>query len=275
MPTLALSSWSVHRALGPIYLDLALTPGERRAETPYGAGDLALLDLPDAARAAGIADLEICHFHFPRTDAAYLAALRGRLAGAGVRLLTLLVDAGDISAADPAVRERDLSGIRGWIDVAATLGARSVRVVAGESEAKPGDAALTYSSEGLTTLAKYARERGVGILTENWRALGMPPENLLAILDATGDAVGLCADFGNYKGAGKYDALAAILPRATTVHAKAEYDAAGAMDTTDICRCLDMARAAAFSGPYVLIFSSPGDERANIARLAATVRPYC
>jgi len=279
MPTLAVSSWSVRHTLGPMYPGLAPTPTERAPNDRFGAGSLALLDLPDAARAAGIDQLDVCHFHFPRTDDAYLRAFHDRMAAAGVHLLTLLVDEGDVSAADPAARERDLAHIRQWIDIAARLGARYVRVPAGEQEAGPDDDAVRHSAEGLSALARYARERSVGLLTENWRPLAMSHDSLLAILDAADGTVGLVADFGNYKGPEKYGVLRAILPRATTIHAHAmaAWVRPGATDGGDLRRCLDLARAARFAGPYVLIYDGDGqaDEWPGIARMAAIVREYC
>lgn len=278
MPTMAVSSWSVRHSLGPMYPGLAPTPGERTADNRFGAGALTLLDLPDAARASGIDQLDICHFHFPRTDDAYLQALHDHMAAAGVRLLTLLVDEGDVSAADPAAREGDLAHIRQWIDIAARLGARYVRVPAGEREVGPDDDAVRHSAEGLSALARYARERSVGLLTENWRPLAMSHDSLLAILDAADGMVGLVADFGNYKGPEKYGVLRAILPRATTIHAHAmaAWVRPGATDGGDLRRCLDLARAAGFAGPYVLIYDGDGqaDEWPGIARMATIVREY-
>jgi sugar phosphate isomerase/epimerase len=279
MPTLAVSSWSVRHSLGPMYPGLALTRGGQPPVETFGPGALSLLDFPDAARAAGIGLLDICHFHFPRTDDAYLNEFANRLVAADVQVLTLLIDEGDISARDPAIRERDLGHIREWIDVAARIGARAVRVVAGESPADSDDAAIQRSAEGLAGLARYAQVRSVSVLTENWKALTMAPANVLAILEATDGTVGLCADFGNYRGPGKYDALQAILPRATTIHAHAtaEWVAPGATDRGDLRRCLDLARAAHFAGAYVLIFDggSATNEWPGIERMAAIVREYC
>lgn len=271
MAEIAVSSWSLHRTLGPTYHGLA-PDGERPRTLPYGEGDLTLLDLPAALAAHGIRHLEVCHFHFPRTDAAYLRDFRECLAAAGVTLTTLLIDTGDISAADPASRERDLAAIRAWIDVAAALGARRVRVVTGEGD--PSDAeAVGRSIAGLAALAAYGRARGVATITENWRRLGDAPTTLLAVLDGAGGAVGLCADFGNLAPAGKEDALRLLLPRAATVHAKAEW-ADGRVDRDDFLRCLDLAREAGFAGEYVLIFDGPQDEWAGLAELATLVRPY-
>jgi sugar phosphate isomerase/epimerase len=273
MPKLAISSWSLHRALGPTYPGLELTAGPRAAEYPYGQGTLSLLDLPAAIASRGIRDLEICHFHFPRTDHAYLRELRARLESAGVSPLTLLIDAGDISAADGTARERDLVLIRDWIDVAAALGTRQARVIAGSAQPDDKEAARR-SSAGLAALAQYAAARGVRLITENWQALTMHPETLLAILDGAGDGVGLCADFGNYTGPGKYEALRLILPRATSAHTKAYFPMPGRMDEADFRRCLDLSRQAGFAGPYVLIFESDGDEWASIEQMISVVRPY-
>ena len=123
-------------------------------------------------------------------------------------------------------------------------------------------------------LAAHGAARGVRVITENWRQLAMDPATLLAILGALEGRVGLCADFGNYRGPAKYDDLRRILPGAETIHAKAHYSEAGHMDADDFGRCLDLARELRFAGDYVLIFDGPGDERASLAQMAAMVRPY-
>ena len=273
MPTLSVSTWSLHRALGATYPALELTSGERAAAYPYGAGSMTLLDVPAVAAALGIPKLEIVHFHFPRTDAAYLAELRGRLDAAGVALATLLLDAGDITAADAAARARDVARLKDWIDIAAALGARRVRVIAGDA-APDDDSAVARSVAGLAELAEYAAGCGVRVITENWRQLALAPAALVTILDALGGRVGLCADFGNYRGTGKYDDLRLIVPRAETIHAKANYPAAEQPDAADFHRCLDLVRATGFAGEYVLIFDGPGDERASLQQLAELVQPY-
>jgi len=97
---------------------------------------------------------------------------------------------------------------------------------------------------------------------------------LLAILDGVGGALGLCADVGNYRGPTRDADLRAILPRAVTVHAKADWRGPGAVDAASFQRRLDLTREAGFAGAYVLIFDDPGDERASLLQLADLVRPY-
>lgn len=275
MTTLGISTWSIRRLLGPTYPGLDPDAPERPADTSFGPGALNLLDLPTALQAHGYATLDLCHFHLPRTDDAYLAALRARLAEAGITLLTFLVDDGDISAADPVTRARDVAATQAWIERAARLGARYVRVAAGASEAKPDDPAIGYSAASLLALARHARAQGVDLLTETWQPLALPPENVRAILAATRGEVGLCADFNNYQhypADAKYAALRAVLPGASTIHAGGQLTAAGQLDEADFRHCLTLAQEAAFTGPYVLIFSGPGDEWAGLAQLAGLVR---
>ncbi|GAC1429054.1 MAG: hypothetical protein NVSMB65_02370 [Chloroflexota bacterium] len=273
MTALAVSSWSLHKALGTTYPGLD-PHAPRDAQPTYGAGTLNLLDAPAALAAAGIPNMEICHFHLPRTDHAYLADLRRRFEEAGVHLLTLLVDAGDLTAPDPAERAADLRRIRDWIDVAAEVGAQRVRVIAGDADPDARGSAVRASIAGLGTLASYARSRGVEVITENWHALALDVPSLLAILDGLEGAVGLCADFGNFRGDDRFARLQAILPRATSIHAKADFAEDGAMDEAGYRRCLDLSRAAGFTGAYVLSFEGPGDEMSGLSRMAGVVRSY-
>jgi len=272
MPDLALSTWSLHRALGPTYPGLDPHTGDRPANRPYGDGTILLQDVPAVASDLGLQAVEICHFHLARTDQAYLDDIRARLDAAGIRLLTLLVDEGDVTAPDPKARRRDQEHIRAWIDIAATLGAERVRVVAGESA--PSTEAVRWSTDALRELAEYGRTRSVRVVTENWRTLSLDVHALTAILDGADGTVGLCADFGNWSAPAKYDDLRTILPRASSIHAKAEFSAPGAMDEADFGRCLDLARAANFAGTYVLIFDGPGDEVSSLRQMAEFVQPY-
>jgi hypothetical protein len=269
-PRLSVSTWSLHRALGrPDFYGPA--EGERIPAGSHGRGAMSLLELPAKIAAFGIHTLELCHFHLPSRDPGYLAELRAALEGSGVQLFQLLVDAGDVT--DPANADRDLAWIRGWLPVAAALGAERARVIAGKAE--PSEAALDRSYAALSTLAGEASVSGVCLTTENWFALLSRPEVVLGLLDRLEGQVGLCLDFGNWGGPGKYEDLAAIAPRAESCHAKAHFSAPDLVDADDFVRCLEITRAAAFSGPYTLIYDGPGDDEfAGLARERELAAPF-
>lgn len=289
MPRISTSSWSLHRSLGkPDSRD----PNGPPADGPAPGAQLSLLELPGRLAAAGIGTMEICHFHFPSTDPDYLAELKAAAQDADVELFSVLVDAGDITHSDPVQLEKELAWIRGWLDVASAIGASHSRVIAGYApiERNGGDLRahplIQQSAANLRALSAYGRERGVQVITENFRSTAERADQLLAILELCEGAVGTCADFGNFpstgsgqgKGPDKYDELAAIAPQAVSAHAKALYDGEGYPERAEMERCLGLMAAASFDGPISLIFDTPfhrgENEWDNLAGLREIVLPY-
>jgi len=235
-------------------------------------GGLPLAELPAQLAAHGIGVLELCHFHLPSTRPEDLEQLRAALAAAGVELYSLLIDAGDLTAPDSERRAADREFIRHWIGVAAELGARQVRIDAGLQP--PSPAVVDQSAQELAALAREAAGRGLRTITENWHATSQDPAALLTILDRCEGLVGLCADTGNAEAtADKYDTLARILPRASSVHFKARADSAGAYDTADLRRCIGLIDEARFDGIITLIYGGKHNEWAEIERLRAALQP--
>jgi hypothetical protein len=190
---------------------------------------------------------------------------------AGVEPFTLLIDAGDVT--DPIFGERDLAWISGWIEDAAELGVERARVIAGKSQ--PSTETVAASIHGLRLLADRAEAVGVRLTTENWLALMASPAQVLPVLDALEARLGLCVDFGNWRGASKYDDLAELMPRAESFHAKCHFGEDGSMDREDYVRCLELARKATLAGPYTLIYDGPNaDEWAGLDAERAVVTPY-
>ncbi len=274
MPFLSLTSWSLHRNLGPLRMTRwdAETKRHVTEELPQPE-TLSLLDLPAAAAAKGFQALEICHFHFPSTEPDYLIRLRKAFQEAGILFYSLLIDYGDITSSDESRRSADIRFIESWIDVAAQAGAERVRIIAGN--ANPDDReAMSRSVEALNHLAGYAGSKGVRVVTENFHKFASTAENCLQLLKACEDRIGLTADYGNFALPGKYDALAAVLPRAESVHAKAHYDDNGFPDTDEFRRCLDLAREARYEGPFTLVYDGPGDQWAGIERIRKIAEDY-
>ncbi|TLS53966.1 sugar phosphate isomerase/epimerase [Paenibacillus antri] len=270
----SLTTWSLHRNLGPLRWTRWDGAGAKHyTETQEQPELLSLPELPAALAEKGYEAANVCHFHIPDVGEEYARRLRGSFETAGVRLFTLLLDYGDISSADDVRREADLAWLKRWIDFAAAAGAERVRVVAGESA--PDDArALERSAEGLRELCDYAEPRGVRVVTENFRPLTSTADNCLALLEACGDRLGLIADFGNFGGPGKLEELSRIAPRAEEIHAKAKTDAEGFPDADELRSCLDLVRDADFAGPITLVYDGPGDMWAGIERVRSIVAPY-
>ena len=268
MPNISVSTWSLHRQLGRAWYVPTTNGLQNRSDQ---TDRVELMAVPALVASQGIHQLEVCHFHFPSVDVGYLNEFRSELERHGVTFYSLLIDTGDITHPNETQREEDLNLIRHWIDVAGKCGALQARVIAGDAEAS--EEAIALSAQNLGILATYAKARGVEVSTENFKKLTQRATPLLEILNRCASELALCADFGNFKGETKYDDLAAILPRATTVHAKGNY-VNGALDKTDFGQCMKLATAANFEGPYVLIFSDDGEEWPYLQALRNDIQTY-
>lgn len=230
----SISTWSMRESLGPlrwtVWNEEAKRQEIREEAKPQ---ELELADLPEEARQNGLGYLEVCHFQFPSTDEAYLLKLKDSFEKAGVGFLTLLVDYGDISSPDEVRRDSDIAYLRGWIDVAAKAGAQAVRIVAGEQPA--GDAAaIERSCSALRQLAQYGAERGVRVVTENFRPLTSTVSSWGSVLDQAGGTVPTIIDFGNFQAEEKAEGVAYGAAKAHSIHAKPDYHADGSVDTEDL-----------------------------------------
>lgn len=274
MPYLSTSTWSLHRHLGPLrWTEWDSVNKTHRVKVQPQPETLNLYELPAVLASKGYSAVDICHFHFPSTEPEDLLRLRQACADAGIRFHTLLLDYGDLSSADEARVQADAQYARDWIDIAAQAGAERIRIIAGD--AAPEDrSALERSYRHLYALIEYAKERGVQIVTENFRPLTSTAENCLHLLESSRGQLGMVADFGNFSGTGKYEQLAAILPYSGSVHAKAHYDEQGLPDADEYRRCLDLLPAANFDGAIALIYDGPGDMWEGLDRIQAIVEPY-
>ncbi|AFC33248.1 xylose isomerase domain-containing protein [Paenibacillus mucilaginosus 3016] len=274
MSYLSVSTWSLHRLLGPLrWTQWDAETGTHVTLEQEQPEVLSLLELPREAAGRGYAALEVCHFHFPATDPAYLGRLREAFAAAGISFDTLLLDYGDLTSGDERRRAADVEFIRRWIGYASLAGAKQIRVVAGE--AQPDDEeALRLSAGTLASLAAYASEHGVRVVTENFKPLTSTADSCLKLRSLAGEQVGFITDFGNFKSPAKYEELAAAIPGSVSVHAKANYDENGFPDEEEYLRCLEQVRAAGYNGAVVLIYDGPGDMWEGLERIRKIVEPY-
>lgn len=259
MPTdnlsrLSVSSYSLHRTLGAMYRDVPGDDGSRPCVRPEGV--LTLLELPTAVAAQGYHTLEISHPHLPSREPAYLNELRTAIAEAGVTLLSVLVEAGDLT--DPVHGGRDRKWMEGWIETAGLLGAQRARLIAGHAPSTPET--LQRSHDALRVLAQHGRDHGLRVTTENWFDLLATPAAVCTLLDGLEGEVGFNLDFGNWEGTTKYADLAAVYPYAETCHAKCAFATEYVPDAEDYGKCLDLARQSGFSGPYTLIYDASGPD---------------
>ncbi|WP_239617770.1 sugar phosphate isomerase/epimerase family protein [Cohnella mopanensis] len=274
MSYLSISTWSLHRLLGPLrwtYWDAET--GTHRTHVQDQPQTHTLLELPEQAARRGYRAIEVCHFHFPETDESYLKQLRQSFADADVSFDTLLLDYGDLTTADETRRSVDLQLYREWIDIASLCGAKQIRLIAGE--AAPTDVqAIRQSAMALSELNEYAATRNVQVITENFKELTSTGASCLQLLGETGSFMRMITDFGNFHGEDKYGEIASTTPYSVSIHAKAAYDESGNPDETEFTRCLEAVKSTGYDSAYVLIYDGPGDMWEGLERIKRIVEPY-
>lgn len=262
----SVNTWSLEQYLGPLR---EAQWDEARREPVITMEDrpvmFPLLELPARLREQGFTAAEVSYAQFPERTELYLNDLRGAFAASGVTLTSLLIDYGDLSAADEVRREADFAWCKGWIDTAAQAGAKRVRIRGGDAE--PADeAALRRSAEAMLRLEAYAAQAGIRVVTENLGKLLSTADSCLQFLDLCGGRIGFTADFGNF-GKDKHAQLARVLPYAETVHAKPDLKKEGGIDTDDFNRCLQLCIDQGFRGVYSFTYLGEGEPWSHLAEL--------
>jgi len=274
MSYLSLSTWSLHRNLGPLHWTIWDNEQKKHKIQVESQPEITtLLELPAILASKGFKAIEICHFHFPSTDSDYLKKLRSACDEADITFNTLLLDYGDITSDDEERRNADLNYIKQWIDIAGDAGAKQIRIIAGDAHPENKEA-LAHSSELLNVLVEYAKNLGVRIITENFHSLTSTSDNCIQLVKNSNEELGLIADFGNFKGKTKYEEIAKILPYSQSVHAKPDMDSEGIPDEEEFRKCLDLLTAAKYNGPINIIYDGPGDMWEGIERVKRIIEFY-
>ena len=214
----------------------------------------------------GIGAVEVCQMHIPAPDARRLDALAAGLASAGVKIVNMPIDVGDISQADESKRNHDLKLIEVWMDAAAYLGSPAARVNSGSGD-------LPTAVESFRRLAEYGQKIGVKILLENHGGLSADLDNVRKLLDEMDGGFGTSPDFGNFPEQVRYEGLELMAPRAEVVHAKTyDFDSAGEFNDFDFPRCLRIFQDSGFDGPLSIEFEGKGDQPDGVRRIVELIR---
>jgi sugar phosphate isomerase/epimerase len=277
---ICISSYSLGQLLGPIRLTRRGEDGKKVPLT-WGQGEptLTLLELPARIKAnLGLDAIEICQFHVPEKTAGYLDRLRSALDDAGMSVVNMPIDVGNIADLNDAYREEDLSEIEEWIVAAARLGSQMVRVNAG-SPLGGTDVPVEVTVDSLHRLARFADSQGVRLLIENHGGRSSDPEFLIQLLDAIGPSLRALLDVGNFEpmmsiGRAKwqgqeppknldftpqYAAIARVAPYAGLVHAKThDFDENGRPIDLDVVRALRIVHDSGYGGPISIEYEGRG-----------------
>ncbi len=263
---LCVSSYSLRQHLGPIRVISRGADGQKAPFIWEQPQTMSLLEFPLQVRdKLGINAVEICQFHIPERTPDYLGQLKRALDDAGVRLINIPIDVGNISDANPAYRAEDLAPMAG-------------------GQLAP----IEVTIESYQRLARVAASLGLQLLIENHGGITADPAVIVAIVETVGpDQLKTLVDIGNFEpllsmqmaimqgheppevdATPVYGALAQIAPYAGLVHAKThDFDAHGQPRYLDVVRALRVVRDAGYAGTISIEYEgNNGDAWENTRR---------
>ncbi|MCA0930856.1 sugar phosphate isomerase/epimerase [Lutimonas saemankumensis] len=260
---ISLAQWSLHKTYfgGPItdWREFARLIKESPDSVLKGEADP--MDFPELAAGYGIKSIELVNtFYFTKVeDMEYWSEFKQKCEDSGVSVGLIMCDlVGNLADADPQVRLKAVEDHYKWVDLAAFLGARSIRVNAGGEGTAEEVAANAV--DGLSKLGVYGASKGINIIVENHGGYSSDGSWLSGVMKKIDmENVGTLPDFGNFcvkygtdgceESYDKYKGMAEIIPFAKGVSAKSnQFDENGNEVNSDYLRIMKIVKESGFKG---------------------------
>lgn len=261
---ISLAQWSLHNSFfGDALNGNWQEFGRLLKEAPDSLlqGPLKPIDFPSIAKSYGINTIELVNtFYYGKArDMAYWEDFKKRCDDAGVTVGLIMCDAlGDLGNADSVARMQAVENHYPWVDVAAYLGAKTIRVnAAGQGTAEE---VASHAADGLGKLGEYAASKGINVVVENHGGYSSDGSWLAGVMKAVNkENVGTLPDFGNFciergpdgcvKEYDLYKGIEELMPYAKGVSAKTnDFDAEGNETTKDYARIMKIVKDSGFKG---------------------------
>lgn len=224
---ISLAEWSFHNALfgkNMDHLDFAKT----------------------AKRDFGIHGVEYVNQFFKdkAKDKAYLAEMKKRAEGEGVRSLLIMCDGeGRLGDPDDLKRTQAVENHYKWVEAARFLGCHSIRVNAASEGSY--EEQMKLAADGLRRLTEYGADNGLNVIVENHGGLSSNGKWLVGVMKLVNHPrCGTLPDFGNFRlkddqWYDRYQGVKEMMPYAKAVSAKSyEFDQEGNEVRTDFFKML-------------------------------------
>lgn len=277
---LSLAEWSLHRALKAGKLDHLDFPAT--AKNDFGIDAVEYVN--------GFFGGKKMNFKEAAKNTTYLNELLQRSKDSGVYNHLLMVDdEGSLALPDDKQRLQAVDNHKKWIDAAAFLGCKTIRVNlhgSGDSDAKK-----TASVDSLSRLCEFAAPVNINVVVENHGSDSSKGFWLADVMKKVGKPnVGTLPDFGNFcishpwgttqdgckDEYDRYKGIAEMLPFAKGVSAKTyDFDSNGNQPLMDYDKLMKIVKDSGFKGYIGVEFEgNTQDEAAGIRKTKALVEKY-
>ncbi len=233
-----------------IKLSLAGYSYKQFLDKPGKSGEMSLFDLVDLCAELGLDGVEPTSYYFLKTDDEFIYALKRKIILAG------LVNTGmpirtNFAFPDGEAFDNELKQLKGWVDVAAKLGAPNMRVFAGGANKDLSrEAAFPQIIKGLKAGCAYAATKGVFLAIENHGYQTETADDVIRIIEAVDHPwMGANLDTGNFSSQ-PYENVRKLAPYAVVAQFKTLVAGAGPKERqpADYARLFQILRDVKYRG---------------------------
>jgi sugar phosphate isomerase/epimerase len=230
------------------------------------------LDAPKFVREElGLGQLEIIINHLDERTVAYAERIRAAADRVGVRFINFQLG-GQMSAPDPAARDKSIAEIKDGMRIAAALGSPTVRADVGGRQGDPLDLAITADS--YRQLVEFGSTIGVMPMPENHGGHSTDPDTLVSIMRAIDPRIRAIVDWGNFRvenQAQRIESTRKLLPYVGLVSAKVDRFDADYRPGYDVAELVRVVESSGYKGKYSIEITNAPPDIVRAARAATDI----
>jgi sugar phosphate isomerase/epimerase len=228
---------------------------------------LTLEDFIADCAAMGLEGTELTSYYFPKQPTPeYLRKLKNAAFRLGLDVSGTAVG-NDFCHPPGDERDKQLAGVKQWVDYAEILGAPVIRVFSGHPHGTQNvDEAYKLAIAGMEECCDYAGKHGVFLALENHGGLSTKIDDLIRMVrDVKSPWFGINLDSGNFQGNASaeeaYADMAKMAPYTLNVQVKVVIALKGKKATSDFGRLAKILTDSAYRGYIVLEYEEREDPR--------------
>ncbi|MBL8230496.1 MAG: sugar phosphate isomerase/epimerase [Bryobacterales bacterium] len=215
--------------------------------------------------------LDLTVYWLPSTSDSFLMPLRRLAYRSGIDIYSISVRTDMCKA--PADQDKEIGVVKGWVDVAAKLGAGHIRVFGGNvPKTSNEDEAAGWVVEILKRASEYAGSKGVILGLENHGGITEKAARIVEIVKKVDSPwVGINLDTGNFH-SNVYSQIEMCVPYAVNVQVKERVRVDGKHEDSDWARVTGMLRKSGYKGYLALEYEEKEPAPTAVPRLIPKLR---
>lgn len=234
---------------------------------------MTLFDFIDLASTLPLDAVELTSYYFAETSDAYLDKLKAHAASKKLAISGVPVG-NNFCIKDDAKRAAQIQLVKDWTVRAARLGAKTVRIFAGNLEkGETLEMAQQRVVAAMEECLQVAEKHKIYLALENHGGITATPEQLLALVKPIkSEWLGVNIDTGNFRTADPYADIAKIAPYGVVSQVKTEVYPGNKKEEADLGRVVKILKEANFHGYVALEYEAAEDAKIAVPRYVKELR---